>query len=128
MQIEVKTVKLTKSKIMQMDYIGIPSNPLTVVLGWVNIDKKKYTIVKSGDNYYRADFVTEVEGKQESVQFPLPDGGWEFPTLTKVRYRVYNSENIATLSVNREERLNVKQLDEIIAFKKKTSIAGQIYY
>lgn len=51
MNIEVKTVKLTKSKIQQMDYIGIPKNPNAEVLGWVNMDKKKWVIVKSNDNY-----------------------------------------------------------------------------
>lgn len=45
MNIEVKTVKLTKSKIQQMDYIGISKNPNAEVLGWVYLEKKKQQII-----------------------------------------------------------------------------------
>lgn len=77
MNIEVKTAKLTKSKIQQMDYIGIPKNPNAEVLGWVNMDKKKWVIVKSGDNYYRAEFITKIEKELKGVQFPAKEGvGW----------------------------------------------------
>ena len=69
MNIEVKTVKLTKSKIQQMDYIGISKNPNAEVLGWVNMDKKKWVIVKNHDNYYRAEFITKIEKELKGVQF-----------------------------------------------------------
>lgn len=75
MNIEVKTVKLTKSKIQQMDYIGIPKNPNAEVLGWVNMDKKKWVIVKSNDNYYRAEFITKIEKELKAFWHSLSDDG-----------------------------------------------------
>jgi hypothetical protein len=64
MQIELKIIKISKSKIQQMDYIGIPKNPNAEVLGWVNMDKKRWVIVKSIGSFYRAEFITKIEKEE----------------------------------------------------------------
>lgn len=84
MNIEVKTAKLTKSKIQQMDYIGVPKNPNVEVLGWVNMDKKKWVIVKNHDSYYHAEFITKIEKELKGVQFPAK-GVTYIPSTQKKR-------------------------------------------
>jgi hypothetical protein len=127
MEIEVKIVKLTKSKINQMDYIGIPKNPDVEVLGWINLDKKRYVIIKSNNCYYRASYITEVIKDERGVQFPLSNGGYEFPTLTNIICKTYNG-GISNLSPYRDDTKNLELYDHIESYKRKTEIAGQIYY
>lgn len=127
MEVEIKTIKLTKSKILQMDYIGVPKNPLAEVLGWINIDKQRYAIVKVNGNYYRGDFVTKIEKEQKGVQFALTDGGYEFPVLTNVRYSTFNS-GLRGFVADRDEAKNIQLYEHLTAYKRKTEIAGQVYY
>lgn len=127
MEIEVKTTKLTKSKIQQMDYIGIPKNPNIQVLGWVNMDKKKWVIIKLIDSYYRAEFITKIEKEIKSVQFALTTGGYEFPHLTNIKCETYNRGSFG-YSPEREEEKNLELYGHLLSFKRKTETAGQIYY
>lgn len=127
MQIEVKTVKLTKSKIMQMDYIGVPKNPLSQVLGWVNFNGKRYAIIKSNGKYYRGDFITEIEKEQKGVPFALPNGGHECPVLTNVKYSTFNKGQCSFV-VDRDDAKNIEFYENLVSYKRKTEIAGQIYY
>jgi len=127
MLIQVKTIKLTKSKILQMDFINIPKNLNFDVLGWVNINNKRYVIIKSSDCYYRVEFITDIIKEIKGVQFPLSDGGYEYPTLTNIRCSTYN-RSIINYAAKRNEEDNIKLLDNLVSFKRKTEIAGQIYY
>ncbi len=127
MNIEIKVTKLTKSKVQQMDYIGVPINPNIEVLGWVNMDKKRWVIVKSLGSYYRADFINKVEKEIKSTQFQLADGGYEYPSLTVVSCEIYNRGRLS-YGANRVEDENIKLYNHLINFKRKTEIAGQIYY
>ena len=127
MKIEVKSVPLTKSKIKQMNYIGVPKDSLAEVLGWVNIDKERYVIVKIHDCYYRAEFITELQKEIKSVQFPSNDGGWEFPMLHNIKCTTYN-RGVFSYSPERNDELNLKLYEHLISFKRKTEMAGQIYY
>ncbi len=127
MQIEIKTVNLTKSKIQQMDYIRIPNNSNVEVLGWVNMDKKKCVIVKINNSYYRAEFITQISKEEKGVQFSLPDGGYEFPTVTNVKCETYSGGSLS-YSPMREDSKNIELYDLLVSFKRKTEIAGQIYY
>lgn len=127
MKIELKTVNLTKSKIQQMDYIGVPRNPNAEVLGWVNMNNNRWVIVKSNGSYYRAEFLTEIEKEVEGVQFPLLEGGYEFPQLTNVKCKSHNRGRF-NYSPEREDEKNLKLYDDLVSFKRKTEIAGQIYY
>jgi len=127
MEIEVKTTKLTKSKINQMNYIGIPRNPNIEVLGWVNINKNRWVIIKSSDLFYRAEFITEIEKELVSVQFPLSSGGYEFPNLTKIECRTFNRQSVK-YSPERDDEKNLELYNHLVSFKRKSEIAGQIYY
>jgi len=127
MNIEVKTTKLTKSKILQMDYIGIPKNSNAEVLGWVNMDKKRWVIVKSSGNYYRAEFITKLEKELKGCQFAAEGGGWEFPHVHHIKCETYNRGSFS-YSPERNDDENLKFYEHLIFFKRKTEIAGQIYY
>jgi len=127
MEIEVKTTKLTKSKIQQMDYFGVPRNANADVLGWVNLDKKKWVIVKSNGSYYRAEFITIIEKHKNGIQFSLPSGGYEYPELTNIKFSTFNRGQF-NYSPERDDNENIKLYDYLVSFKRKTEIAGQIYY
>ena len=127
MNIEVKTAKLSKSKIQQMDYIGVPKNSNAEVLGWVNMDKKKWVIVKNHDNYYRAEFITKIEKELKGVQFPAKEGGWEFPYLHNIKCETYN-RGYFSYSAERDDEKNLSLYNHLVNFKRKTEIAGQIYF
>jgi hypothetical protein len=127
MNIEIKTTKLTKSKIQQMDYIGVPKNPNAEVLGWINMDKKRWVIVKNNDNYYRAEFITKLEKELKCCQFAAEGGGWEFPNVHYIKCTTYNRGSF-NYSPERNDENNLKLYEHLMSFKRKTEIAGQIYY
>lgn len=127
MEIILKTIKATKSKIQQMNYIGVPRNPNIEVLGWVNMDNKRWVIVKSNSSYYRAEFLTEIEKEVKGTQFSLSGGGYEFPHLTNIKCMTYNRGSF-NFSPEREDEKNIELYNYLVSFKRKTEIAGQIYY
>ncbi|MCO5252573.1 MAG: hypothetical protein M9949_14290 [Candidatus Kapabacteria bacterium] len=127
MKIELKTINISKSKIQQMEYISIPANPNVEVLGWVNMDKKRYVIVKSSDAFYRAEFITRIETEVRGVQFPKEGGGWEFPHLTNITVSTYNGAQRG-FSAYREEEKNLELYEQLKKYQTKTESAGQIYY
>ena len=110
-----------------MDYAGVVTNPNAEVLGWVNIDKSKQVIIKSNGSYYRAEFITKIEKEERGVQFPSNDGGYEWPILTNIRC-VTNKGGAWNPSPNRDDAKNLELYENLVAFKRKTEIAGQIYY
>jgi hypothetical protein len=132
MEIELKSVKLTKSKILQMDYVGVVSLPvgsLMVILGWVNIDSKRYVIIKKEyNNYYRADFIKNISTEIKGTQFPLSSGGWEFPHLTHVKVETFNRGWNGSFLPRRDEEENIKLYEDLNHFRIKQNSAGQIYY
>ena len=125
--VDLKVVKLTKSKIQQMEYIGIPKNQAAEVLGYVNMNNKRWVIVKSDGNYYRAEFITKVEYRRQSSQFALATGGYEYPILTHIQCSTYN-RGVFTYSPERNDERNQELYDCLLSFKRKTEIAGQIYF
>ena len=127
MKIEIKVINLTRSKINQMDYISIPKNTNIKVLGWVNLDKKRWVIVKSSGCYYRASFLKSVTKEEKGVQFRLLSGGWEFPYLTNVKSESYNGGNTSYI-VDRNDAKNIELFNNLVSLKRKSEIAGQIYY
>jgi hypothetical protein len=127
MKIELKTINISKSKIQQMDYISIPKDKNAEVLGWVNMDKKKWVIVKSNNSFYRAEFITKIEKETKSVQFSLPEGGYEFPFLTNIKCHTYNG-GAYYYSPERLDEKNLDLYNHLVAFKRKTEIAGQVYF
>lgn len=129
MKVEVKTVNLTKSKINQMDYRYLPSGPNFEVLGWVNLGKKKYTIVKNSvtGKYYRTEYILKVQKKEECVQHSLPGGGYEFPTLTVVKCETFNG-GLGGFVTHRADERNIELYNDLVDIQNKTAIAGQIYY
>lgn len=127
MDIVIKTTKLTKSKIQQMEYIGVPKNPNIEVLGQVNLNEKKYVIVKQNGLYYRAEFITKLEKKLNSCQFPAKEGGWEFPQVHHIKCATYNC-GYFSYSPERNDEDNLKLYDLLFSFKTKTDIEGQVYY
>lgn len=110
-----------------MDYIGVPRHSDTEVLGWVNMDNKRWVIVKSCGSYYRAEFLTKIEKEVKGTQFQLQDGGYEFPHLTNIKCETYNRGTL-NYSPEREDEKNLELYNHLISFKRKTEIAGQIYY
>jgi hypothetical protein len=127
MKVELKTTNLTKSKINQMDYIAVTRRRNVEVIGWVNIGKKRYVIVKVNGCFYRAEFITLIEKEVKGVQFPAPSGGYEFPYLTNIKCKTFN-RSCVTYSAEREEEKNLELYDDLVSFKRKSEIAGQIYY
>lgn len=127
MKIELKTINISKSKIQQMDYIGVPRNQNVDVLGWVNINEKKYVIIKSNDSFYRAEFIITIEKEVKNVQFSLSSGGYEFPHLTNIKCNTFNRVSF-NYSPERDEEKNLELYDHLVSFKRKSEIAGQIYY
>jgi len=127
MEIQIKSTKLTKSKIQQMDYMGIPKNPNVEVLGWVNMDKKKWVIVKFIESYYRAEFITKVEKEVKGTQFSDGNRGWIFPDRTHISCETFNKGRLI-YGADIDEEKNLKLYDELVSFKRKIERAGQIYY
>lgn len=127
MLIELKTIKLTKSKIQQMDYIGICKDPNVEVLGWVNLDKKRYVIIKSDGCFYRADFITKIEKELKSVEIYLEGGRSEFFDIYIIKGKTYNGGFFGHLP-ERDIKDNIELYNNLITFKQKTESAGQIYY
>jgi len=127
MLIELKTTKLTKSKIIQMDYIGIPLNRDVHVLGWVNLNKKKYVIVKNIDNYYRADFLLEIRKEAKGTQIADPNGGWNIPTLTHIYGSTHTGGSFHYVP-NTDDSKNLELYEYLVSYKRKIEQAGQIYY
>jgi hypothetical protein len=126
MKIEVKKISVTKSIIMQMEYICVPFFDVDV-LGWVNIDKKTYTIVKSAGKYYKGEYVAKLHTEAKGVQFSLPDGGYEYPVLINVSCETAN-RGLITFSPHRENSHNEDFAVRINNYILKTRNAGQIYY
>jgi len=127
MKIEMKVINLTKSKINQMDYIGVPKNTNIEILGWVNLDKKRWVIVKSIGSYYRAEFITKIENHLKGVQFKLSTGGYEYLELTNIQCSTFNRGSF-NYSANRDDDKNIQLYEHLVSFKRKSEIAGQIYY
>lgn len=127
MEIELKSVKMTKSKILQMRYTDIPFYSDLNILGWVNLGDKRYVILKMNGAYYRTEFIKKIENENKSVQFTLENGGYEFPILSNIKCQTYNGGWLS-YSPNRNDEENIKLYDQLISFKSKTEIAGQIYY
>ena len=126
MNIEVKLVKLTKSRIQQMEYISIPKFD-TEVLGWVIINDKKIVIIRNAGNYYRAAYITKINKVVEGVQVSDGNGGYKFPNLTKVSVENYDG-GIVSFSPNLNDEINIEFYNRLVEYKRKTEIAGQIYY
>lgn len=127
MKIELKVLPITKSKIKQMNYIGIPNNLNIDVFGWVNLDAKRWVIIKFANSYYRAEFITDVIKENKSVQFPLASGGYEYPVLVNVKCKTFN-RGCFSYSPERDDHKNEELYSKLVSFKRKTEIAGQIYY
>lgn len=125
--VELKTVKLTKSKIKQMDYIGIPKNPNAQILGWVNMDNYRWVIVNSNGYFYRTEFITKIEKEVKCVQFPLNGYEYEYPELLHIKYDTYNKGSVSHFP-KRDNEKNIELYEHLITFKKNTEIAGQVYY
>lgn len=126
MEVTVKKTKMTKSVISQMDYMFPPSRNAEV-LGWVNISTKKYVIVKSGEAYYRTEYLIKVQKQISSVQFQLEEGGYEYPELTNVKVVTHN-RGAASFVTDREDSKNIDFYNHLVEFKRKAEISGQIYY
>jgi hypothetical protein len=126
-KIEVRSINLSKSKILQMDYIGVPKALNYTVLGWVNMDKKRYVIVKLSDYYYRAEYITELNSEVKEAQFRSDGGGWEFPPVTHIRCSTFNKGNF-NYSPDKDESHNVKLYEHLVKYKREVERSGQIYY
>lgn len=110
-----------------MVFAGVPKSDLVEVLGWVNMGKSRYVIIKDGDNYYRASFITEIQKVKKGVQFPLEGGGWEFPELTQVKVKDFN-RGVYKFVVDRDESKNLELYEKIVEYKRRVESAGQIFY
>jgi len=127
MEITVKTTKLTKSKILQMEYIHLPRRSDIDVLGWVNIDKKRYVIVKTGAGYYRADYPVEIQSELTIVQFPKEGGGWEYPELHKVSCKTWNGGR-HVFTTHRDDAKNLELEGHLRSYMAGVKSAGQIFW
>lgn len=127
MKIEVRTVDLTKSKILQMDYVLTLMHLHADVLGWVNVGEYKYVIIKDGECYYRAQYITNVEKTLDTEQFPAEGDGYIFPHVHHISYTVYKNRKIP-ISPSQDDNINLNLYDQLVSFKRKTERAGQIYY
>lgn len=125
MKVELKTVNLTKSKIEQMGYCGIPGASFDV-LGWVRIGEKRCVLVKMNGCYYRADFVTKVVKEEKAIQFPLPNNGWEWPMMTTVK--VETDRGSYGFVTDRDDAKNIELYNHLVSYKRKTERSEQIYY
>lgn len=124
MKIEVRTINISQSKIRQMTYAGVPTNPDTQVLGWVSMDKKRWVIVKIDGNYYRAEFLVKVEKAVASTQISIHG---DRAMLTHAYYVTYNGGKYRpTPSI--DEAQNIALYEWLLVFQEKTIQAGQIYY
>lgn len=116
MQIGLTTTNFSKSKIMQMEYIPIPRNPNAVVLGWVNMGKKKWVIVKHINTFARTEYLTKVtENKHESNEG------------STIICETHNGKKIAFV-VEEHDSEHLELYEYLKGFKRRTRIAGQIYY
>jgi len=94
MEISVKTTNLTKSKLLQMDYISIPKRSDAEVLGWVNMNRRKYTLIKIGKNYYRTETIKKIEKELKGTQFHDKNGGWHLaPRLHQIMVTIQVTSN-----------------------------------
>lgn len=96
------------------------------VLGWVNMDKKKYVLIRRGDRYYRADYVVTVEKTPEDTQFSDGRNGWIFTPVHKICVRCHNRS--FSYSPEEDDSKNIELYNKIVEFKNKTDLAGQIFY
>ena len=127
MKIELKTINISKSKIQQMVNFGVPLNPDVEVLGWVNMGKYRYVIVKSIWSIYRAEYIVNIDKEIKGVQFTTQGGGYEFLKLTSIKCTTFNRGSF-NYSPERDDKKNLELYDHLVSFKRKTEIAGQIYY
>ena len=111
-----------------MEYLGIPKEGDLEVLGWVNIGKDRWVIIKQGDNYYRADYISKIETSRENIQFPLEGGGYEFPELLVISVEIFNRSWNYRDSPNRDDEENLRQYDWLSSYKQRVDIASQLYY
>lgn len=126
-KVELKTINLNKSKIKQMEYISIPKNDQYDVLGWVNLDKKKYVLVKSNNKYYRAEYVTLVEKILKPQQVKNFDGTYKIVNLHRIICKTYNSGTLH-YSSNIDDNKNLENYNCLLRFKKEIDKSEQIYY
>lgn len=126
MKVELKTIKLTKSKILQMEYITYPQY-MFEVLGWVNIDKKRYVIVKMNGCYYRTEFFNKIDYEVRGTQISDGVGGYEYPSLTHITCETINRGYYVITPDTMDEK-NIKLYHHLKSFKRQTEIAEQIYY
>lgn len=131
MIVELKKVKLTKTIINQLQYIGtLPSTDNYNVLGYVIIPKKvSKVIIYLGDGIYRwANNIKKVESIKKGFQFKDPESnGWIFPERTEVKVWTFEGRAV-TFSPNFNEEENLKLLNKCQTYLDRIIKAGQIYY
>lgn len=130
--IELKKVKLTKSIINQLQYIGtLPKNDNYTVLGYVIIPKKaSKVIIQTDEGLYYCNNISKIETILKSTQFANPDlsvGGYVYPERINIKIWTFEGRPIS-FSPNYNEEENLKLLDKIKTYIQKIKEAGQIYY
>jgi hypothetical protein len=132
--IQVKTVKLSKSKILQLEYIGVPRNRNVEVLGWVNIGNERFVIIKSGEYYYRAAYLNKVDYHKEMISVPILDENGkffknEYVNLTKVWASTFNGQASGYYySPELDDSKNIELYEHLKSYQKKIENSIQIFY
>ena len=127
-KIEVKRINLNRSRILQMENLGIPKERDLEVLGWVNIGKDWWVIIKLGDRYYRAEYISKIETSRENIQVSLRDGGYEYPELLVISVEIFNRSWNYRDSPDQDDNKNVRLYQWLSSYKQRVDIAGQLYY
>jgi hypothetical protein len=112
---------------MQLVYASVPKTIDGIeVLGWVNLGKVRWAIIKRNNNYYRAELVISIEKEVKGTQMPSDNGGYEFPLLTNIKVRTFNGS--LSYSPSADESKNVAFYEMLVQYKKMVDEAGQIFY
>jgi len=127
-KVELKVINLSKHIIEQMCFISLPIDQEVEILGWINLDRVIYTIVKLNECYYKTYYITKVEKQIKGYYDVRP----LTPIIQKVSYWAHDfmdpfnhfpkSESIDT------SKSYQQFYERIVLFKEKTDSAGQVYY
>jgi hypothetical protein len=122
MEIKLNTLNITRAQIEQMELLLLTlcdKKDDIEVICWVNIDDQRVVIVKQGNKYMRAHYVTAIH--------PI---GYH----PRYNYKIFGTcfSGLKNDVIHRDENGNESKLQELFNFytsyKAKTDEIGQYYY
>lgn len=129
-KIQLKTVNLSKSKLLQLPYNGSPRGS-DEVLGWVFLNKTRYVLFQRDGYYYRGPYIVAVWSKVSNEFFGTPKPEREYDGVMKevhkVSYKTWSGDVIEYFpKFDDQENLNTRKGLE--RYMENQNASEQLFY